>query len=264
MSDFRVLSLSGELCGESALSYLPMRGQSPSEWLFHAGGLTAIDAWGATALRTSIEFYARYQARQVTISQPKRAEAWRLLFHVLGNDCPAHVRLSDDADAPTGRSAPTAIILPAVRIPSVERADAIAAALLATASGRLAWAIRFMASQVPELALNALTHGEGSPTHPVLCMFYDREEDQVQLVVCDLGSRYDSLNDADQALRADVAEQSDGALTTAVELAVSRGIDATLTVAAGNGRLYWRRGKWTSTKAVAIPGFGAALTVQVG
>jgi hypothetical protein len=120
MAKFRVESLSGEVCGEHALAYLPARGQAPSEWMFHAGELTAIDAWGAVALRTAIEFYARYQARQVTISQPREPGAWRLLYHLIREDCPAHARLSNDANPPADRVAPSAIILPATRIPNIE------------------------------------------------------------------------------------------------------------------------------------------------
>jgi hypothetical protein len=124
-------------------------------------------------------------------------------------------------------------------------------------------ATRFVASQLPELALNGLAHGADSPTQPVFCIFYDREEDQVQLVVADLGSRYDHADNAEDAIQADLAAHPEGGLITTVEVAASRGIDATLTLAGGNGRVYWRRGAWSSTQAVAIAGFVAALTVQV-
>ena len=258
-----LLSISGDLRGETALAYLPSRGHSPSERLFMADGLTGIDAWGAVAVRIAIEFYARYQSRQVTVSPPRRAEASRLFYHLLCEAAPRHACLSDDADTPTGE-APRTIVLPAQRVISVERADEIAAALIGTASGRLARATRFLASQLPELVLNSLVHGADSPTAPVACIFHDREEEQLQLVVGDLGSRYDRVADADQALLRALNERGDdGALSSAVDVAASRGIDASLTLAGGAGRVYWRRGTWSTTQDIAVPGFVTAIAVQL-
>jgi len=226
-----------------------------------ADHLKAIDAWGAAALRTTIEFYARIQQQQVTLSAPADTSAWRLLYHLLGQDCPTHFRLSDDASRPPG-AAPSAIILPAMRVPAVEISEQIAEAIIDGDSGRLSPALRFRAGQFPELVHNSLMHPRESPTKPVACCFFDSSEDEVQLVVCDLGGRFDRETDA-KKLCAAVEAQPDGALTTAAEVAAQRGIDATLTLAAGAGRLYWRAGNWTTAVAAAVPGFTAALAVQL-
>ena len=97
-------------------------------------------------------------------SRPQQPEVWRLLYRLLGNDCPAHVRRSDDSEPPSNPAAPRAIILPAACIPNVARADSIAEGLITRASGRLAPATRFVSSQLPELVHNALVHGQDSPT----------------------------------------------------------------------------------------------------
>ena len=220
--------------------------------------LKSIDAWGAVAVRTSIELNGRAQQQRVTVSPPSAAEAWRLLYWLLEQDCPAHVILSDDADRPSLRP-PTAIIVPAIPVSTVDRADNLAEAVISSASGRLTRSVRFIAQEIPELVLNALTHRGQVPTQPVVCAFYDRGEDEVQLVVSDLGSRYDGDSEAAEKLLAAVQAQPDGGLTTAVESAAARGIDATLTLAAGTGRLYWRRGNWLAAPSSAVSGFTAAL-----
>lgn len=263
MSDFRVTSFAGDVRGELALSHMPVRGQPPCEWLIHANDLRNIDAWGSVALRTSIEFYARYQSRQVTVSPPSDLQVWHLLYHLLCEDSPTHARLSEDSDAPPG-PAPSTIILPSQRVRSLERADQITSGLMGVPPGPLAKSIRYLASQIPELVDNSLRHGVGSPVAPVVCLYFDREEEQVQLVLSDLGTKYEKAENADENLLSDVtARGDDGALFAAVDLAASRDIDASLTLASGNGRVYWRKGKWTTAQDIAVNGFVSAITVQL-
>jgi hypothetical protein len=261
MPDRRHISLGADERSEAALALLPIRGAPPAEVIVIADGLRAIDAWGAAALRTSIEFHARAQQQQVTVSAPSDASTWRLLYHLLERDCPAHLRPTDDAPVPSG-GAPRAIIVPATRVVSVEISEQIADTIIARANGRLGQALRFVAGQLPELVHNSLTHAHASPTKPVVCCFHDTSEDEVQLVVCDLGDGFDRETDATRLLVA-VQGQPEGALTSAAEVAAQRGLDATLTLAAGAARLYWRAGTWTTAVAVTVPGFTAALAVQV-
>lgn len=241
---------------------MPNRGEPPAEVIIHAGGLEKIDAWGATALRTGIELWARRQQQQVSVSQPTDKSAWLMLYHLLASDCPTHLALTNDSSQPSGRC-PSAIHLPTVRIRSLADADALSDALLASDAGRLTPALRFLAAQLPELALNALQHGAKSVTDPVACCFYDADEDELQLVVSDLDASYGHGSDAEERLRDAVQTHPDGALTAAVELAASRGLDVTLTLAAGTGRLYWRNGVWSSATAQVIAGFVAALCVPI-
>lgn len=261
MAGLRFVSLTSEACGEAALSLLPIRGEAPAEVCVNAAGLQRIDAWGAVALRVYAELHARIQQRQVTLTQPKDAGAWRMLFHLLCSDPPKHLVPSNDSSLPAG-AAPSAIHLPAVRIPSADIADQLAEALLSRPAGRLTRALRFAAGQLPLLVENALIHGSTSPIKPVACCFYDAEEDELQLVVADLGTRYDRETDPAKLLAA-VEAQPDGSLVTMVEVAEARGIDVTLTLAAGAGRVYWRAGAWSTAVAQAVPGFTAALSIQL-
>lgn len=262
MADVRFITLPPDSRSEHALWLMPSRGNPPAEVLIHAGGLKQIDAWGATALRTGIELWARRQQQQVSVSQPTDSAAWLLLYHLLADDCPAHLILTDDSSRPTGRC-PSAILLPTARITSIHDADALSESLLARNAGRLTPALRFLAAELPELAQNALQHGTKSVTDPVACCFYDRHEDELQLLVSDLGSTYSQGADAEARLRDAVRAQPDGALTAAGELAEARGLDATLTLAAGTGRVYWRAGAWSSATAQTVAGFVSALCVQL-
>jgi hypothetical protein len=74
---------------------------------------------------------------------------------------------------------------------------------------------------------------------------------------------YDLDADAETNLLTAIHADSDSGLNSAVEVAASRSLDATLTLAAGPGRVYWRAGKWTSATAQTVSGFTAALAVQI-
>jgi hypothetical protein len=262
MADARFITLPPDSRSEYVLWLMPNRGEPPAEVIIHAGGLEKIDAWGATALRMGIELWARRQQQQVSVSEPKDSAAWLMLYHLLAGDCPAHLILTDDSSRPSGRC-PSAIHLPTARISSIRDADALSEMLLDSQTGRLTPALRFLAAQLPELAQNALQHGAKSVTDPVACCLYDRHEDELQLVVSDLGGSYAQGTDAEARLLETVRAQPDGALTAAVELATARGLDATLTLAAGTGRVYWRAGAWSSATGQAVAGFVAALCVQI-
>jgi hypothetical protein len=262
MLDRRILSAGGDCRSEGGLFLLPQRGEPAAEIGVFADSMAAIDAWGAAALKTSVEYYARYQQRQVTTSRPRRDDIWRLFYHLLSSDCPSHFVLTNDAEPPTGRM-PASIILPAVRVGSVDAAEGIAEMLLSRNSGNLTRAVRFIAEELPELIDNALQHALNTPTSPVVCCFYDATEDELQLVVCDLGTGYDGAEASASGLVAAIDAQPRGGLSSAIGVATSRGLDATLTVAAGNGRVYWRAGTWTTAEAAAVPGFTVALAVQI-
>jgi hypothetical protein len=60
------------------------------------------------------------------------------------------------------------------------------------------------------------------------------------------------------------SEAPNGGLNTLVESAQHREIDLSLTLASGNGRLYWRGGRWhKATADTRIPGFTSALTLPI-
>lgn len=256
-------TLPSDLRGEPALTLLPASAPPPSELLLFGDPVRHIDAWGGAALRTKIEYVARHQQRQVTCCLPTQRGARDLLHALVRHDHPQHLVLpSDDAD-PIGPT-PRNVLVPACCIHSLDHADAIAEELLDSASGELAPAIRFAASQLPELGLNALRHAAGSPIRPVACAVHERDEHEVQLVICDLGTRIARRSDAADALQAAVSEAPNGGLNTLVDSARHRDIDLSLTLASGNGRLYWRGGRWyKATADTRIPGFTSALTLPI-
>lgn len=242
---------------------LPRRGPAPSEVLIRGEGLRSIDGWGAAALRTRIEYHARYQARRVTLSPPTNADAWRLLHALIRVDHPAHLVVPNDAE-PVDPSAPRSIILPAVAVTTLDAADAIGERLLDEARGRMRRQLRFIASALPEFVLNAFSHASASPTKPVACVFHDRSEDELQLVVCDLGEQIARHADATAALEGAVSGRPEGGITTLAEAAHTRRLDVTISLASGNGRLYWRAGRWHPATAQAVAGFTAVITAPLG
>jgi hypothetical protein len=262
MSDLLFESLPSELRGEEALVMLPQRGPAPAEVLIRGEGLRSIDGWGAAAVRTKIEYHARYQARRVTLSPPTNAEAWRLLHALIRVDHPEHLIVPNDAES-VDPSAPRSVILPAVAFRSLDAVDAISERLLDEARGRIRQQLRFVATALPEFVLNSLTHASASPTRPVACVFHDRSEDELQLVVCDLGERIARQAHAAAALQAALAARSEGAITTLAEAARMRGLDVTISLASGSGRLYWRAGRWHPATAQAVAGFTAAITAPL-
>lgn len=253
-------TLPADLRSEPALLVLPERGAAPEEMFFLGEPVRHIDAWGGAALRTAIEYFARYHQRQVTLSLPESKPACDLLHALVRHCCPRHLVLptdSPDHAAPQPRN----VLLAARRILSLEHADALADDLFDRGGGELLATVRFAAKYLPALALNALTHGKNSPTEPVACAIHERDENEVQLVVIDLGSRMEGEDAA--TLERAVKGRSDGTLRTLVESATARDIDLTLTLASGKARLYWRAGAWSRATAEPVPGFTAALTLPI-
>lgn len=263
MAEPLVETLPSDLRGEGALPILPVPAPPPSEVMLFGDSVRHVDAWGASALRVKVEYLARYQQRRVTLSLPSERVVRELLHALIRHDCPRHLVLPTDSGSESA-PAPQNVLVGARRVPSLEHADAIVEDLSDRANGRLNPAIRFAAKWLPELALNALTHGKDSPVPPIACVLHEREEDELQLVVVDLGLRVARSDEADTVLESRVLASPEGALSTLVGSASHRGLDVTLTLAAGTGRLYWRNGRWR--RAVAdeyLAGFTAVVTVPI-
>ena len=256
-------TLPPSLCGEEALALYPRRGAAPREVMLFGEGLQTIDAWGAVTLRQKIEYHARYQQRRVTLSPPTNDSSWQMLFWLLETSHPRHLVLPDQAaDLPAAR--PRNILLSAQPIASSDIAFERAADIRARAGGELGPAIRFAVAQLPELVLNAATYAADAPTGPVACMLHDRTEDEIQLVVGDLGDTIARHADAASVLEEVVLGRDEGNLLDIAGLAESRQLDISITLASGTGRLYWRAGQWTTVgEQIDVPGFVAAITVHV-
>jgi hypothetical protein len=251
-----------DVTGEGALTVLPQRGRWPDELLLLGEPVESIDGWGAAALRTKIEYVAGHLQRRVVLSLPRDSGARLLLYHLLGGDPPRHLVVADDSP-PVDEPAPRTILLPAIPVPTEERATMLAEHLWDRAKGDYGRALALIAKNLPELVWNSLVHAS-SPTAPVVCVFHERDEDELQLVVCDLGDSV-AAGPNPAAHLANLVIGRDGGLESLVGSATARRIDLTLTLATGIGRLYWRAGTWQSVTAVDEPvaGFAAALTVPL-
>jgi hypothetical protein len=256
-------TLPPSLSGEEALSLYPRRGRAPHEVMLFGDGLQVIDAWGAVALRQKIEYHARYQQQRVTLSPPANNSAWQLLFWLLETSHPKHLVLPNEAaDLPAAR--PRNILLSAQPIASPDVAFERVADIRDRAGGELGPAIRFAVAQLPELILNAVTFAESAPTKPVACMLHDRNEDEIQLVVGDLGDAIARNASTERVLEEVVLGRDEGNLLDMAGLAEARELDVSLTLASGTGRLYWRAGRWTPVgEQIDVPGFVVAITVHV-
>lgn len=256
-----LLSLPIDFRFEPALNLLPERGSPPSEVMILGDSVRAIDAWGGVAVRAAIEYYAGRHQRRVTLSPPLDTEAWRLLSSLIRDEPPAHLTLSfDAADLPkVARS----VLLPAVPFRTVVEAEQAAGVLVGRASGRTRRAVRFAASALPELVDNSLRWTSSTPVLPIASIIHERNEDEIQLVVVDLGEAVGRTANPAASLASAVAAAPNGGLTSLGEVAVARGIDASITLAAGVGRLYWRRNTWIRARGDPVRGFVAAVTVPV-
>lgn len=259
-----VLSLPTDFRGEQALEFLPEPGPRSGELMIYANSVERIDAYGGCALRACVEYVARYHQLQVTLSPPDDAQAWRLMHRLIEPDCPGHLVLPNDAAQASG-STPRSVLLPAVPIPNVSEADQIAEVLVDRASGRLGGGTRLLAGVLSELVVNALAHAPtriSLPVPPIACIVHERHEDELQLVVCDLGRRLVGGSARDDLLA--VLEASpEGYLTELGAYLSHRRIDARVELAAGSGRCAWTGARWHATDGNALNGFAASVVIPL-
>lgn len=262
MEEPQWISLAGDVRGEAALVHIPRRPSSAGEVMILADGVTRVDAWTGTALRTVIEYHGRIRQRRVVFSPPSNATVARLFAGLLDNDLPGHFCLSNDAAA-VG-SPPSSVILPSTVITNFYGADDIGDAIPGLGSQYARRPMNFLAGAAVAFAENAVQHGE-SLIGAVVTIAYEREEDELQLVVADLGASVTHSTDVHRALEKAVQDSAanDGSLSGLTLQAERLELDVTLTLAAGSGRLYWRAGTWTPAEEQHVEGFTAAVTVHL-
>jgi anti-sigma regulatory factor (Ser/Thr protein kinase) len=227
-----------------------------------AGALEQIDGFGAAALRTRIEFVARVQQCRVTLSPPRSTSAWELLHGLICVETPRHFVLADDAAEPEG-ARPRTVLLPAVPLSSSSLAEVVGAELVSRASGIAVKPMRFLAGALPELVDNALAHGR-SPTPPIACCFHDRDQQALQLIVCDLGNTFSRHAEAADRIADAIESAPDGGLQTLLALARHRDLEADLRLISGRGRVFWdANGDLWTDEAQEFAGFTAALTIPL-
>ena len=175
---------------------------------------------------------------------------------------------------PEDRTAPVRdprVLMPAVRIGSIEEADVFALFLRAGAqAGRLGDArlsrteAGFLAAALPALAENAIVHAPQSSCGTVICSALEDDSREVQLVVTDLGTAVSKSTDPLEGLRdawARSREEPEGGLFFTVELARKLGLDISLQLITGRAAGRWR-GRWQSDTADFTPGWTAGITIH--
>lgn len=241
-SDVLVIRLAGDLRGDEALRYMPRGGKAPEGILISATELSGIDSWTGTVTKTIIEFHGRWQQRPVRLEPPQDPKTWSMLAAMIGTDLPAGFGLAGKRSWPPDPS--RKVTLPAQRITSLDVADRLADAteerLQFNYPPKLA---RYVGATFGSLAENAVVHGASSPIDPLGAVSYDADMDELSLVVSDLGAGIDAEADPVTALEQLVpgARSLSGLASIAGE-AERKDIDASLTVAAGPARRFWRRG----------------------
>ena len=185
MVDPALYSASGDLRGEAALSALLPRADA-SEVLVVAKGLKKVDAFTACALRALIEYHARRHATRITLSPPDDTETYHTLLHLLGEGLPGHFCFSNDA-SPPAEQAPRTVLLPVTVIDSFSDCDRIAELVPRLCDAMPPRLVRLIAGAFAELVDNSLFHADDSPIGVVACIFHERTEHALQLVVTDLG-----------------------------------------------------------------------------
>lgn len=266
-----VLPLTGDCRGDPVLALALPTSRSREEVLIAASDVTAVDTYTGVALRTSIEYHARWCQQPVTFCPPRDGAAWDLLSNLVGHELPGHVVVADDAPpaAPHVRDA----VLPAQRIEEAGLMNRTASRMARSIGGERYGdrAAVMIATAFSVLADNALHHGSSSPIGAVYAVGYDREAHALQLVVTDLGPGLTGAAEPRDAMNR-IVKHSRGAprrrgsfhgLAGLAADADRKEIDLELRIASGAARLSWRRGDADIWESGSVPGFTAAAIVRL-
>jgi hypothetical protein len=223
------------------------------------------DAFTGAALRAAIERHlVADRGHSVTIREPRAPGALAMLADMVG-PLARPARWAGEMPVP-GRE--QRVLLPATRIEDDETAKLLAYWLTIVAGPlRLPSSeARMLAAAAMAFADNDLRHRAIDASPALLCACHEPQAHDLQ-VVC-LSSRVlpDAAADPATYIR-DLDNRSRenlGGLYSLTALAERRGIDATLRVAVGTGRLFRRAGKARfDSGAGELPGFAASLEVHL-
>jgi hypothetical protein len=249
---------------ESALPYFPARRTSGDELRFYASHTARVDASIAVALRCCAEHFGRSLRIPVRIVEPPAdLPVHRELDALLGTDLPEQFEMPSPVGATAGT--PPAVILPAVRIESFDRADELTLQIvkpLGEHYGRTA--MRYLAGSFAALVENGLQHATHSTVGVVAAIAYDRHANQLRLVVADTGDGLAGGPESEEAML-DALEESqghDGGLDDLRGRARRDGLEVQATVASGIARARTEGGgMWTLGAGEQIDGFAAIVNV---
>jgi hypothetical protein len=235
MTDPELDPLPAELVGEDALTQLPIRGAAPSELCLEARNLSVIDAFGGAALRARVEYHAWYRQKQVMVTPPADHGAWSMLYAMLENEAPQHLILPS-LRIPRPGPPPRSILIPAIPVRDEAVAEVLGSALAAQAGGDFQRQLRFLGAHLPALVDNTRRWAADSPIGgATVCAVHHRPTDELQLVVCDLGSSVARQADAARVIVDAITVVPEGSLQSLVNEAAARELAAKVLLASGPG-----------------------------
>lgn len=250
--------------------YAPTDGKVDPELILDASRASVVDAFTGVAILGTVGHHLRTPGRNrlARIIAPQGGEVMGR-FSTLLSAPPERCTL----ELPAGQTAPVRdprVLLPAIRIDSMEEADALALFLQATSQRSQLGDVRLstkeaasLAEALPPLVDNALRHGAGSSCGVIACSAFESDTREVQLVVLDLGQQAATAADPLEHLREAWARSREnlGGLFYATELARRRELDISLQLKTGGAAARWR-GRFHSDTADFSPGWAASITIH--
>jgi hypothetical protein len=242
---------------------MPRVSETPEAVLISAGELSHVDPWPGTVIRTIAEYHGRWQQRPVRLEPPRDSATWSRLATMIGTDLPAGFGLAGKRSWPPDPS--RQVILPVQRIASLDAADSLAEAVEERVKINYPNTLaRYLGAAFGSVAENAVVHGAGSPTDPIGAVAYDSEMDELCLVVSDLGIGVRCEAGPVAALERSIPGSSPmSGLTSIANEAERKQIDASITIAAGSARRFWRGGTWSSFRDFPTPGFAIGIRIHL-
>jgi hypothetical protein len=230
--------------------------------VFDARETTRVDAYAAAVLRTAVELHLARKARNSNvIVEPASDESWAMLYDLLGEVLPARCAWAGTRPTPTrGRR----VVLPATTVID-DDVELITDHALRSAAGALRFgdhAGRLLQESAAAFLENARTHGTPAEVPPVICAAFDRQTNDLQLVVCDLGR--DVPTDGQATLHSAVAESraNGGGIQSLAALTRGR-LDFSVRLAHGTGRAHYRTNRsWHFSAGSEVPGYIAGIEIH--
>jgi hypothetical protein len=236
-----------------------------------ASVMRVADAFTATMAMANVEHHLAQPGgrRRVTITPPRSGD-------VVGRFCTLLRLVPDDCEIeiPDGRTAPVLdprVLLPAVRVRSIDEADALGKFFRASSQksglgpARLApKEAGLFADAVPDLVQNGLQYGASSSCGVVICGALEADNREAQLVVTDLGCQLAPGEDALEGLREAWSHSREvfGTFNYLTDRAMKAGLDISLQIRTGNATGRWRNGRWNAEEGEFTPGWTTSLTLH--
>jgi hypothetical protein len=230
------------------------------------GSLSRIDAYGAAALRIGIDAQLTdNSARLITLLEPANAETWELLSDLMGGTVGLPSRSAWAGTRPPARRG-ARVIIPALPLPDEDTVSLLVDEALPRATEALGYGARsgrLLQEATAVLAENAMVHALPAQVAPVLCASFERQGNDLQTAVIDLGAGVPAPELGADPLREALerSERAFGGLATLKGLSRG-GLEWSLRLAWGKGRASRRAGRWVFREDEFLPGFMAGVEIH--